>query len=271
MHPLDGPRAKIVRAKSQLVALQTTFQRFLKQYRYNVVIAEFDRKTECYNLRVQSGPPAFPNEWGVLIGEIAHNLRSALDGLIWQLALLEKSEPYRLTAFPIKLGGKKDPFWVKGAPLHLLKSIDRRFWESIEAFQPYKRGNGGRRNPLFLLKKLNDTDKHRLITVLSTTVAGMSLTGVSGGSRLKIGVPLYMNAKVGQIRSLPAGGVRVFDITRGKARMQYEVQVNIDVTPEIRFGNRCNAVKGLPVIRTLTGIMNKVSSVIESESFTREF
>ena len=41
--------------------------------------------------------------WGVLIGEILHNLRSALDHLIWQLVILETGAPPTTTktAFPI--------------------------------------------------------------------------------------------------------------------------------------------------------------------------
>ena len=106
MHPLDGPRAKIKRAESQVIALNDTLQRCFKRYPYSVGIAEFDRKAGRHNLRVKGGPPTFPDEWGVLIGEIAHNLRSALDGLAWQLALLKTTAPYDRTAFPIYLIGR---------------------------------------------------------------------------------------------------------------------------------------------------------------------
>ena len=284
MHPLDGPQAKIERAKSQIIALQRAFQRFFKRYPYRVVVAEFDRKRGQYNLRVQSGPSTFPDEWGVLIGEIAHNLRSALDGLVWQLALLTTPKPYKLTAFPIcRVGrgrrrrkGSRDfhrPFWGNQNGLRLLKSLDRRFWTRIEAFQPYKRRNGGRLNPLFLLEELNNTDKHRLITVFTATVSGMEVSGLSGGSRLKMGVPLQLNAKVGDVRPLPAEGVLVLDVVNGQiniesgripTRMQYEVQVDTNISPGIRFGDRCDAVKGFPVIRTLQSMANEVARIVES-------
>ena len=86
MPSLDGPRAKVKRAKSQLITLQASFERHFKLYPYSVIVAEFDEKAGHYHLRIQGGSPSFPDEWGVLIGEIAHNLRSALDLLAWQLA-----------------------------------------------------------------------------------------------------------------------------------------------------------------------------------------
>ncbi len=293
---------------------------FFKEHPYTVARPEFDRKGGYYNLRVQDGPFVLPIEWSVLIGEIAHDLRSALDGLVWQLALLNPniSEPYFQTAFPIcrvgygrrGKGGRHYPcFWVwhkktkRLVPLYKLQSVEKRFVARIEAFQPYKRGNQGRYNPLLLLEELNNTDKHRLVTVLGTNMRGFVFTGLAGGrprdihvagnngasfaskgrgsigSEYKIGVPLKANAKIGQVYPLPLEGVRLLDVTEdGRLRMkdgkiqtriEHEVQVNLSITPQIRFGSGCDAVERLPVIRTLQGMANEVSRVIES--FSGEF
>ncbi len=281
MSELAGPRAKVERAKSQLIALNKVTNDFFEAHRYSVVRAEFDRKAGQYSLRIKECPPNFPIEWSVVIGEIAHNLRSALDGLAWQLALLNTtSMPFQRTAFPIRTfsngtrrpridGGYDHPFWYNGIPCHLLKSIDRCFWTRIEAFQPYKGRNRGRHHPLFLLHELNNTDKHRLIMVLATVLSGWMVTGLSGKITLKRGVSLKPNAKVASALPLPPEGVTVFDFnTMGIAR-QYEMQVDFKVIPEIRFGNSCDAVKGLPVISTLNHLLNKVSSIVES--FANDF
>jgi len=280
MHPLDGPRAKVERAKSQLITLQATFQEFFKRHRYSITLAELDRNTGDQIIRV-SDAPSVPVEWGVIIGEIVHDLRSALDLLAWQLALLNKACPYGETMFPIYSKGRtkdtsKPHFWGKGHGLRLLKSIDMRYRKRIEAFQPYKRRNGGRRSPLFLLQQLNNTDKHRLITVLATAIAGFRFTGlVGGGSQFKVGVPLYLNAKVGHVRPLPADGVLVLDDpplnANGKlrTRTQREVLVKLDITPGIQFGEGCDTLKRLPVLKTLIDITGEVSRIIES--FAGEF
>ena len=109
MNPLDGPRLKIIRAKSEIERLAGVEDAFRQEAQYRVVKAEFNPKSgkHVYRVRV-SGPPLSDN-WGIWIGEIAHNLRSALDHLVYQLALLE-SQPKTVAAdrrlqFPIFLVG----------------------------------------------------------------------------------------------------------------------------------------------------------------------
>jgi hypothetical protein len=48
-----------------------------------------------------------------------------------------------------------------------------------------------------------------------------------------------------------------------------EMEVDVTVTPGIRFGDTCKAVERLPVFPTLRRMANQVSSVIES--FVGEF
>jgi hypothetical protein len=102
-----------------------------------------------------------------------------------------------------------------------------------------------------------------------TTTAGIRCIGLSGGSRFKVGVPIHPNAIIGSIRPLPTDGIPVFDPRIMRIKREYEMQVNLGVTPGVCFGDGCNAVKRLPVIRTLQHIANQVSSVIES--FAPEF
>ena len=216
MHPLDGPLAKVERGKRQIVALQDEVQRLIKRNPYFVAVAEPYGKAGYYNLRVQGGLSQFPDEWGVLIGEIAHNLRSALDGLAWQLALLDCSKPHAHTAFPICRVGRGErrrrdgrilpTFWESGRPR--LRSIKAKFWTRIESFQPYKGRNGRRYSPLWLLEELNIIDKHRLITVVVPTSVDLDLTDIFGPSTVNFRVPLYPNAKVGHFLPPPEDRAR---------------------------------------------------------------
>ncbi len=269
MHPLDGPRVKIERAKSQLALFHATSERFFECNPYRVTVAEFNGKARHYNLRIQGDHVALPLEWSVWVGEIAHNLRSALDGLVWQVTCT----PTRNSGFPICLTGwgkgRKGyvPFWRQAPnrrPLQRLDGVNRRFWTRFEAVQPYKRENGYWHSPLVLLNELNISDKHHLITVLAVTIGGIELTGMFGKSTIKRGVNIHPNAIVGHVRELPADGVPVFDIMERRVRIQREVQVDVSIAPEILFGNSCDAVKRLPVIRTLNSMANKVSGIIES-------
>ena len=85
-HPLDGLRERISRAERQIEALDKESKRLFQVNPYRVVAAEFDTKSSTYALRVEGGaePPLI---YGIIIGEIVHNLRAALDGLVCQLLL----------------------------------------------------------------------------------------------------------------------------------------------------------------------------------------
>jgi len=287
MHPLDGPRIKVERAKRQIVALNDSVQGLFERYPYEIFKAEFNREAGYYNVRARDGPSSLPDEWGVIIGEIAHDLRSALDGLTWQLALSGPDDPFSHTRFPIcldsddtkKIGDRYYPSFkaCQDKRRGCLQSVSSDFWARIESFQPYERGNGDLHSPLVLLNELNNTDKHRLITLLVVTPEGWHIKGPTGsGSRIKAGVPLHTNAKIGQLHQLPPNGVRVVDLDdpftddgRIKTRVEHEVQVDIGITPGIRFGGGCDAVKRLPVILTLTRMADQVNTIVES--FASEF
>ncbi|MCK4843747.1 MAG: hypothetical protein KAS83_02105 [Dehalococcoidia bacterium] len=272
MHPLDGPRAKVKRAKAQLIALQKDSERFFTQNPNIIAATEFDKKAGNYPIIVKRCPSELPEQWSVIVGEITHNLRSALDLLAWQLALLETPTPSSYTAFPIFYIGRSgrkgtNSFWgEKGKGPRCLKSIHRRYWVRIEAFQPYKGGHGYLRSPLFLLRELNNTDKHRLIPILFASVSSSQITGFfGGGSKIKIGVPIRPNAKIGWINPLPfAVPVLHGDGARFRIKMQEETQVKFNISSSVRFGDGCYAVRNLPIFRTLDNINKEVSRIIES-------
>ena len=88
--------------------------------------------------------------WSVIVGEVAHDLRSALDLLAHQLVLLHQPTSRALTqvTFPIRIHGprsKSQPDrWGKNAAT-LFK---RQHGAVLQGLQPYHRRNGKRRNPL---------------------------------------------------------------------------------------------------------------------------
>jgi len=266
VHALDGSRAKVKRAEAQLIGLQRDCERFFKENPNIVVRGEFDKRAKNYPIIVKKCASELPEQWSVIIGEIGHDLRSALDLLAWQLARLNNDKPYARTGFPIYLVGRTDrrdrknniipQFWHKGHGLRLLQSIDRRYWTRIEAFQPYKRGNRGMRSLLFLLSELNNTNKHRLIPILFASVGSHQVTGFfGGGSKIKVGVPIRQNAKIGWINPIPfAVPVLHSDGERFAIRMQEETQAKFDVFSSLRFGDGCYAVRNLPIFLTLDNI-----------------
>ena len=188
MHPLEGPRLKVRRADSKIKSLRGAEKVFMRESKYEVVRAEFNPKSGEYVYRVRASSPPPSLEWGVDIGEIAHNLRSALDRLVYQLAFLNTAPKAPTgTQFPIFLIGKTTKK-RNGRLIAHFEREGRRYIASlrpshqacIERLQPYKRGQGGRTNPSWMLSEINNADKHRLIQVVGgKTGAGPAISGGS--------------------------------------------------------------------------------------------
>ena len=265
MHPLAGTREKIIRAKNQIEALEFATHRFFTREIGSAIVGKFDPKTRTHDLEVEGEAPDYPLVWGAAIGEIAHDLRSALDGIVYQLALLCVARPRR-TQFPVFLKGR-----TKSCRGSCPRGVERHFRchssgmigplrgdhrAMIERLQPYKRGNGKRRNPLWILQELNNTDKHRLIPLVGGyVVSELSATfekPTAGPIHLKIGVQSKRGAKV----------------IKGPIPAE-EMDMEFHSPHQVSFGEGCEAVEGLPVFRTLSVIADHVESI--NDSFLLDF
>ncbi len=91
MHLLDGCKLKLGRAYYHLNTLNNAVQR-VNGTDACTLVPEFDEETGegVIRVKVLKAPPV---EWAVIVGEVAHNLRSALDHMVWQLALKQATTP----------------------------------------------------------------------------------------------------------------------------------------------------------------------------------
>ena len=94
-----------------------------------------------------------------MVSETIHNLRAALDYLIYELAILDSGQIQQGTQFPIE----DTP---KGWKRHrgFLKGLSCTHKAAVERLQPY---NGC--NWIALLRSLSNPDKHRTFTVIGGT------------------------------------------------------------------------------------------------------
>jgi hypothetical protein len=144
---------------------------YLKNTPYRIV-AKFDRQASAFTFWAEVIKPPNPR-WGLIIGDIAHNYRSALDHLAWQLALKHSApdDPSRSAQWPIT--DSLDKF-NDGRVQRMLASIDPAIHADIERLQPYNAPEQAYCRPLAALRDLSNTDKHRL---LNTCVGAMVLYG----------------------------------------------------------------------------------------------
>jgi hypothetical protein len=98
---------------------------------------------------------------GILAGEFVHQLRSALDHLVWQLAEANHHTPGEHNAFPVRL----DPFpkgFKKTVSTQQLDGVPAAAIRLIERVQPYHAPNPAE-HWLAVLTDLWNADKHRVL------------------------------------------------------------------------------------------------------------
>lgn len=163
---LSACRAKIERAYEHRDSLQAIIPRPLYDKPDLVQLsAKLDPQTGQHVFRVA----AIDDEWrlrvGVFLGDIVHNLRSALDHLFWALScrylgIAKTERMYKSVQFPIEdgsqgLANKRKHFG--GIP-----SVQ---WAVIDGAQPYDRADPAHL-ALRALRELSNRDKHRALNPL---------------------------------------------------------------------------------------------------------
>ncbi|MFD3927434.1 hypothetical protein [Streptomyces sp. NPDC058614] len=167
-------------------------------YRISVKREEKDQSWIFHLWDVKPPDPA----WGLILGDLLHDARSALDHLIYQLAILNlgrslnDNEAGRVQ-FPVEEDAQK--FQRQEARrLKDLRAVDRARLEELQPYNAWDESIWGPHEmpgppapiPLYLneLTKLNNIDKHRIINPVWMG-AGMGLLpkgaheiGITGGS-----------------------------------------------------------------------------------------
>lgn len=159
--PLEALDWRIERAEEHLRTLNDERKRFLSRFdeEGRPILGHFERDTSEYVFRLESELP--DPRIGLVVGELAHHLRAALDNLVWQLVLLRGGSPTRRTEFPIYERRERYQRQRRRA-LRGVSADDRALIESV---QPYHFGERAPDSYLALLAWLNNVDKHRFLHI----------------------------------------------------------------------------------------------------------
>jgi hypothetical protein len=143
-------------------ALNERHSRYVKSEPYEIV-PEFEPDTGWHTIYVVAEP--VPPIIGVLVGEAAHQLRSVLDNLAWQLANVNGPPPFPdKVMFPIM--SRQPKVFARANAVNGMRSQHKTI---LEDFQPYKT----RKSPsdFELLERLawiDNTDKHKLVHTVAS-------------------------------------------------------------------------------------------------------
>ncbi len=103
-----------------------------------------------------------PDPIGMLVGEFAYALRSGLDQLAWQLALITTDKPGGQTCFPIE---SECPLPSNKSYARKVENIPPLALKVIESLQPYTDWPRRKEHPLWQLNRLCNLDKHQVVAV----------------------------------------------------------------------------------------------------------
>jgi hypothetical protein len=112
-----------------------------------------------------------PQRFGVITGNIVHQIRAALDNLVWQLVIANEEEPRSGMGgnqFPIITTLKENVTFAQ-ATKNALRGVHPDHRAFIEGLQPYQNPEWPEgTHPLERLAALSNTDKHQILKLLTT-------------------------------------------------------------------------------------------------------
>jgi hypothetical protein len=228
--PLDGCWAKIERANENIKNLEVEIAAFVQPDPY-IIIGDVNHQAKECTFIAKAKP--IPLRFSVLIGEIIQHLRSSLDHLIWALALKRHAAPHPRIGFPIC---RTEEEFIAARKRGIINGISGSAQKIIESLQPYRNSNWrtvASDTPLKIIQDLNNTDKHRLLTVVvdATHVHGkIYFSGKMSDTAIGRFEPEQWANEL--LRTEP-DGTKVLTIRF--AKMHPELQVNADFRRQVAF------------------------------------
>ena len=283
---MDDPQAKLDRADKHIRALARMVNAFRKQaYRVGAQPAMWTEPPTRENaLRViifaeaTEDPPSLI--WGPIIGDIVHNLRSALDQTAWGLSVdyqatlgnhpppdpIPPKDPWRAISFPICTRSTQWPSAVR----RKLWAVDPALLASLQGLQPYITGpQAPDREPLAVLEELWNIDKHRHLHLVNATIELRDVFSTEPfGEDLRIDFeviskrapgPLVGPTEIGRARPIDRPGIQT---PRTNLPQMF---MNPDLAVDVAFDQGAPAHGG-SILQTLRSLRKTVKAILAAIS-----
>jgi hypothetical protein len=226
-------RSKVERAKNHILDLEIARDEFIETEPY-VIESERDPQTGNYLFRVtklQLAPP----DLGLIAGDAAHNLRSALDHLAYQLVLVNKEIPNRFTGFPIFDDAAR---YVAGSQ-GKIKLMSQSAQDAIKATKPYR----GKSNLLWFIHTMDIADKHHTLLVALIHV-----------EKWTVKMPVFGHFNIPESSPPLKEGDVIFSC---EPKAYQNVKFTFDITLKSPEG-----IAGVPLLSTLHKAANRIDDLI---------
>lgn len=158
---------KFARAREHLDEIQRLVLEWGKETTYETV-SEPDPDSSglvnCHRYVARIGGPPLP-DLSALLGDCLNNFRCVLDHMVWLLSVLHLNDPADTLpnpdhiSFPIYADSTK----YRAQGLHAVGDDVRA---EVERLQTYHAGSNAKGHPLWVLRELNNIDKHRTVHIV---------------------------------------------------------------------------------------------------------
>jgi hypothetical protein len=262
---LAGIRAKLDRVDEHLEVLRGISVEVLTNFQHRTD-RSFDPVARAFVFRVRldaGGCPPIPLKFAVVAGEIANQLRSALDHLVCALYLKQTAVPnpriLRKLCFPIA-GREQDQSGIRRQQGFLEQQLGREFAAEVDRWQPHNCPNGSDHSALRILQEINNLDKHRSLIFMIAAAERQSIGLGDGRMSLAEFTAVFsgdlIRAHKGSVKL--ADGVEIGRIPSDRS----DAGVQLGWEPTIVFETvPLSALK--PVLRRLQWLRDEVRTIIE--------
>ena len=182
MPSLDGVHAKLARAEKHIETRRTPD--WILRTKHMRHSPKPNPETNEIDAFVHLPDP--PQAISLILGDAVHNMRSALDHLVYQLVIANAVLPTDKTMFPIC--DTEEGFLSQAYKRRRLIGVTHEPFAHIQAVQPYnlrKRGGQFQTHPLWILDKLENIDKHRRIATTAGLAVGAHTTITTGTGEVR--------------------------------------------------------------------------------------
>lgn len=168
---------KLARADMQAKSLADSISAWASKNPISAQCELRESRLGCQLILENFTTPSMADDWGLLVGECVHNLRSSLDNLAFALARLRYDPPERPSRIAFPVFELRADFEARGR-----SSVDQLPDEAaalIQLIQPFQRDGSAERgapdlDALVHLQLLSNTDKHRvppIVLIAPTNIA----------------------------------------------------------------------------------------------------
>jgi hypothetical protein len=174
-HLLDDTWLLAARAEKQFEALLAEIAQFFTNNPAELIV-EDDAETGEKVVYWKEEPKP-PREWGADVGQLVNNARTAMDHLIYALAIQAGQNPEAdKTAFPI-FESRDEYLKERGRGSRkvtvrdqYLAGVDEQWRKKVDAVQPFHRGKNAYLDPLAVLSDIANSHNHRMLKAAHVTI-----------------------------------------------------------------------------------------------------